>query len=952
MDINIQKNSGLIRAISKKLDSEGYNTSKISFSIWSKVMEQVTAQNRQNLESGANAIYKGGSDLKGSGSKNFVVEEGKISFSETIWNNILALFTRKSDAKEIPLKPAVETRTGTEPSAVGTVDGSSEVAAPAQAETAASPAKGNPDIPKMPETMTGVGTVDGSSEVAAPAQAAAAASPAKGNPDIPKMPETMTGTEPSVVGTVDGSSEVAAPAQAAAAASPAKGNPDIPKMPETMTGTEPSVVGTVDGSSEVAAPAQAAAAASPAKGNPNIPKMSETVTVSADGKPKTINELNSVEEYLTSNTEVISFEDIKNKFFGGQEAEPEKNNDYLRFSKDGQYYSFLLDDKGKISQVCIAPVGTPDDGDWDRYLISDDKKALITPASFELCCAVNIAYPDIANQLRQTTDSKEIVKLALESDIRDLDIQMSTELKEAFFNNCYSTYKDDETGETEILAKFYNAVESDGVQKIMESVQTDDDQKVLVQLLNSGFESLDIIAIMKDSDAKNYIDTKIKQQSIYNLKEDKDFEPIKNRVERLVNLESALNANLGETNLSPDVQRVFKNNFSTTMQETQIPRFTKPAINEISRLVKTSQDEQVLIKLINSEFNADEIIGIMKNKAAKDYICSSENVPNKSDNNLAIFASKPKTSIDDKMLGEIKGYSSIDAPEIRENEAGRVFTIGDDSNKLYTYNGNRVEELKISRETFEKLFPPDIPYSKFEQGQTGDCYLISSLGTLMSNDVARTNIYKLFSEDDKGNVSITFPDKKPINFPNGELILDEDEINRVKTEIPAIQMLEEAYGKNVMDGMDQEELKKAIMHTKSDNEYNFKTEIFAAFGQGGSQEDVFKTILGENNCEVECVYDGTESEKLLENLNNFASNPNYMFLFSTPDICSDREYINKEYNLTGNHAYRIENYDKENGLISVVNPWNNSDVRTIPVYDFLNYIDAATIVNLGGKKDT
>lgn len=100
VDINIQKNQGLISSIRTKLSSEGYDISTANGSIWNCIMQQVKVENEQNKQLGKQTIYSGGNDMYGDGHKNFVVDEGIVKFSQTLWDNICKLFTRKTQAEE------------------------------------------------------------------------------------------------------------------------------------------------------------------------------------------------------------------------------------------------------------------------------------------------------------------------------------------------------------------------------------------------------------------------------------------------------------------------------------------------------------------------------------------------------------------------------------------------------------------------------------------------------------------------------------------------------------------------------------------------------------------------------------------------------------------------------------------------------------------------------------
>ena len=88
VDINVNKDQGLISAIKTKLNAEQIDTSKCNASIWSQVLEQVTIENEQNKKEGKNLIYHKGNDMNGDGHSNFVIFQGVIKFSQKLWDNI------------------------------------------------------------------------------------------------------------------------------------------------------------------------------------------------------------------------------------------------------------------------------------------------------------------------------------------------------------------------------------------------------------------------------------------------------------------------------------------------------------------------------------------------------------------------------------------------------------------------------------------------------------------------------------------------------------------------------------------------------------------------------------------------------------------------------------------------------------------------------------------------
>lgn len=88
VDINVNKNQGLISAIKAKLNAENIDTSNCNASVWSQILEQVTIENEQNKKDGKQLIYHKGNNMSGDWKSNFVVFQGVINFSQKLWNNI------------------------------------------------------------------------------------------------------------------------------------------------------------------------------------------------------------------------------------------------------------------------------------------------------------------------------------------------------------------------------------------------------------------------------------------------------------------------------------------------------------------------------------------------------------------------------------------------------------------------------------------------------------------------------------------------------------------------------------------------------------------------------------------------------------------------------------------------------------------------------------------------
>jgi len=115
VDINVNKNQGLISAIKTKLDAEQIDTSKCNASIWSQVLEQITIENEQNKKEGKNLIYHKGNDMNGDGHSNFVIFQGVIKFSQKLWNNICRIVKGEAIQNNAPAKTPLSNQSVVEP---------------------------------------------------------------------------------------------------------------------------------------------------------------------------------------------------------------------------------------------------------------------------------------------------------------------------------------------------------------------------------------------------------------------------------------------------------------------------------------------------------------------------------------------------------------------------------------------------------------------------------------------------------------------------------------------------------------------------------------------------------------------------------------------------------------------------------------------------------------------
>ena len=307
--------------------------------------------------------------------------------------------------------------------------------------------------------------------------------------------------------------------------------------------------------------------------------------------------------------------------------------------------------------------------------------------------------------------------------------------------------------------------------------------------------------------------------------------------------------------------------------------------------------------------------------------------------------------------------SETDLTNISEHVAnGDVCEL---NGKLYVNDNGTATEIKLSKEKFDKLFPP-FTRVYFNQGCLGDCWLVSTLDNFMDLPNGRTAIYKLF-EQDGNDILIKFPDgTNPIRFKNGEVL---DAKGNQIYGAAGIKMIEQAYavhryklydtnsnGTNIADAANN--VKKVAGLT---NVQSLMDQL-----KGGWQGDAVATILGKDKCQMQNINNASEYEALkkqgvgvigkeqgftLENkgamkewIQKYANDENVLVFFGTkPAPGGDTHLLSREYNLAAQHAYSIKGYDEKKGVVYITNPWNTGVITEVPLYELMKNIRHVTI---------
>lgn len=330
-------------------------------------------------------------------------------------------------------------------------------------------------------------------------------------------------------------------------------------------------------------------------------------------------------------------------------------------------------------------------------------------------------------------------------------------------------------------------------------------------------------------------------------------------------------------------------------------------------------------------------------------------------------------------------------------EIGDVFKVDNEDNIYIKTAENETKQLKMSRDTYLKLFPPLERFALY-QGDAGNCYMLSCLDAMNTNPRSRERLLSCFEE--KG-------DKLNVALPNSDYVFTMDK-NKMPDEIKqyreqysmgsaGFKILEHVYGKDVQEHvtkeaheilkdqsenakgffkkrMFQKQLKQfeaalaenpdnVIVERKiadqsvswndsigvewsklSETSPNFKRASDYYRGRGGHEEWVFQRFGFEN---TEKIFDfkTDNAEKLKDMLFNPENKDKYLFTaFSNGNgKALDREgLVDGDYGVYSQHSFSVKpKIDKnENKVLHVSNPWNSTQSSVMTFEKFQELFSA------------
>ena len=313
-------------------------------------------------------------------------------------------------------------------------------------------------------------------------------------------------------------------------------------------------------------------------------------------------------------------------------------------------------------------------------------------------------------------------------------------------------------------------------------------------------------------------------------------------------------------------------------------------------------------------------------------------------------------------------------------EAYKATSIGDVvevGEQMYINDGKKLAKWKMTKEMFLKLFPP-VDRFAFKQKSLGNCYLLSSISSVMRNKKASVTFYQSFEYDGK-DVKVTVKAYEDYNgsqtFTNGELInLGEKQVEGCR----GVQLYERTYAKVALREQDiiypnTAESKALMQRINGGNSSQAIQEILGtkAMNDNAKSGMMIKKSLSipykiNSASTVNVDLEQLNSKQIQDALNNFKENyPNTSIALYLGDSKSMKTVIDYLANnddiilnfgtkhsleiwdiLWKSHAYSIGGYDKSTGIVKVVDPHNNSNIKEIHIDELSKLTNTIYITNL------
>ena len=284
---------------------------------------------------------------------------------------------------------------------------------------------------------------------------------------------------------------------------------------------------------------------------------------------------------------------------------------------------------------------------------------------------------------------------------------------------------------------------------------------------------------------------------------------------------------------------------------------------------------------------------------------------------------------DESPVIEIEGKASVKnfLQQVPDGEVGEV------NGQLYLNDNGKPVKINMDKQTFEKLFPAGSSFA--QQGNLGDCWLISTLENLMDKPAGRKLLYSMIRQDGD-DIYVKLPNStKEVKFTNGEVVKSKYQMAGA----PGLKMIEQAYAIHKCSKISENSTIDAAKLTDIDNIMN-KLD-------GGWQQDAIMDLT-KINAQNSLGSDLTTKKDMYEAIVNYANNKDVFVSFGTitKNTFGREKLMGSDYDLYTSHAYSIKGYNPDTGMVYISNPHKADIITEIPIYELMRYIRHVTVAKL------
>ncbi len=265
---------------------------------------------------------------------------------------------------------------------------------------------------------------------------------------------------------------------------------------------------------------------------------------------------------------------------------------------------------------------------------------------------------------------------------------------------------------------------------------------------------------------------------------------------------------------------------------------------------------------------------------------------------------------------------------LEKTKESDVIQVGE---QLYINEGDKLFKWNMTKEAFDKLFPP---FKRFiaNQGNVGDCYLVSVLIGLMNSPKGRNFLYKSFSQE--GNdILCTIRAYKDYGgtkrFKNGEL----PEITTRMDACKGLQMLEQTYNEvAILENAEVNHSEKEFLKNLDRICSGFMADALMDLTGAGKTNNIERNFKHK----VTKVNQINVTKSFLGKYVN--DKKNCCFVNFVDNYC--------RLGILGRHAYILDSYDAEDNTVCLIDPHNSLEIKKLNYNYFITLLNALIICNL------